>query len=92
METKYKVNFYNYPKCRKLIKDLGIEGYGIYVYLSHALISSCNDPLDFRILDYMANETKTEYNKIRTVITEYGLFEYSDTEFWLPKEQTKETE
>ena len=67
-------------KVRRLRKELGIEGYGIYFMLLEVL----RDQMDFKYpicdIDLLADEFGTSEAKIKAVITTYGLFEFDNTD------------
>lgn len=62
-------------KLKRVIKDLGIEGYGIYFMVLEVL----RDQQDFKYplgdIDLLADEFGTSESKLRVVITNYDLFQ-----------------
>lgn len=67
-------------KLKRVIKELGVEGYGIYFMLLEVL----REQVDFRYpledLDLLADEFGTSEQKIRTVICNYKLFDVDENE------------
>ena len=65
-------------KLKRVIKELGVEGYGIYFMLLEVL----RDQTDFKYplddLDLLADEFNTSEQKVRTVVANYKLFEVDD--------------
>lgn len=62
-------------KLKRVIKDLGIEGYGIYFMILEVL----RDQMDFKYplqdIDLLADEFGTSESKLRVVVTNYDLFQ-----------------
>ena len=62
-------------KIKRVIKDLGIEGYGIYFMVLEVL----RDQQDFKYplndLDLLADEFGTSESKLRVVVSNYDLFQ-----------------
>ena len=67
-------------KIKRVLKELGIEGYGIYFMLLEVL----REQTDFRYplseIDLLADEFGTSEQKVRVVICNYGLFEIDENE------------
>lgn len=67
-------NARNDRKLRRVIKSLGVEGYGIYFMLLEVL----RDQTEFRYpmsdIDLLADEFNTSDVKVRSVIMDYDLF------------------
>ena len=65
-------------KLRRVRKELGVEGYGIYFMILETL----RDQEDFSYtvddIDLLADDFGTSEQKIRTVIANYGLFAFSE--------------
>ena len=73
-------------KLKRVIKDLGIEGYGIYFMVLEVL----RDQQDFRYpitdIDLLADEFGTSESKLSVVIKNYDLFEIDeDSNFFSTK-------
>jgi hypothetical protein len=71
---------------KRVIKDLGIEGYGIYFMILEVL----RDQQDFKYpmvdLDLLADEFGTSESKVLVVVNNYDLFTIdSDEKFFSPK-------
>lgn len=69
-------------KTMVLIDQLGLEGYGIY----WVLIEKLREKPDFRIpfsnIPALARRYATSAEKMKTVITQFGLFEYDEHGFF----------
>lgn len=73
-------------KVRRVTKELGIEGYGIYFMILEVL----RDEVDFRYpmedIDLLADEFGTSDQKITVVVSNYQLFEVdANSMFYSPK-------
>ena len=72
-------------KIKRLRKELGTEGYGIFFMLLEIL----REQLDFKYpmedIDLLAEEFGTSEQKVRVVICNYKLFEIHEDEFFSPK-------
>lgn len=73
-------------KIKRIQKDLGIEGYGIFFMLLEVL----REQTDFRFplsdVDLLADEFGTSTAKVEVIIKGYGLFNIDDEEqFFSPK-------
>lgn len=69
-------------KTMLLIEQLGLEGYGIYWVLIEKLRSRENYKMPFSIVPSLARRYMTTPEKMKTVITQYGLFDYDDDGFF----------
>jgi len=73
-------------KIKRLIKDLGIEGYGIYFMLLEILRDQQDLKYPFGDHDLLADEFGTSAAKIEAVILRYELFNVdSENDFFSPK-------
>ena len=88
-DSYYFPHFYNARndrKIRRLRKQLGIEGYGIYFMILEVL----RDQVDFKYpvedIDLLADEFGTSEEKVNVVIHQYKLFNIDkDSKFFSPK-------
>lgn len=79
-------NARNDRKLRRVRKELGVEGYGIYFMVLEVL----REQKDFRYpmddIDLLADEFRTSDQKVRVVICNYDLFEVDENEqFFSPR-------
>jgi hypothetical protein len=73
-------------KIRRVRKELGGEGYGIYFMILETLRDQNDYIFPMEDIDLLADEYGTSEQKIRTVICNYGLFETNeDDDFTSPK-------
>jgi hypothetical protein len=73
-------------KIRRLRKELGIEGYGIYFMLLETLRDQHDMMYPLADCDLLAEEFGTSDAKIKTVICNYELFDFDeDSRFFSPK-------
>ena len=73
-------------KIRRVRKELGCEGYGIYFMILETLRDQNDYIFPMEDIDLLADEYGTSEQKIRTVICNYGLFETNeDDDFTSPK-------
>jgi hypothetical protein len=73
-------------KIRRLRKELGVEGYGIYFMLLEILREQQDLMYPLEDLDLLAEEFNVSEAKVRTTICNYQLFEVDQTEkFFSPK-------
>ena len=73
-------------KIRRVRKELGIEGYGIYFMLLETLREQQGFKFPIQDLDLLADEFGTSEQKVRTVVTNYQLFKVDEgEEFFSPK-------
>jgi len=75
-------NARNDRKLRRVRKELGMEGYGIYF----AILEVLRDQKDFKYpledIDLLAEDFGTSEQKVRAVVTLYKLFENDDEDFF----------
>jgi len=79
----YFPHFSNSRKDRKLkrvIKELGVEGYGIYFMLLEILREETGFKFPMEDVDLLADEFGTSEQKVRTVICNYKLFQIDEDE------------
>lgn len=67
-------NARNDRKIKRVMKELGVEGYGIYFMLLETLREQTNLKYPLEDIDLLADEFGTSEQKIRTVICNYLLF------------------
>ena len=73
-------------KIRRLRKELGIEGYGIYFMLLETLRDQHDMMYPLVDCDLLAEEFGTSDAKVKTVICNYELFDFDDdNKFFSPK-------
>lgn len=73
-------------KIRRLRKELGIEGYGIYFMLLETLRDQHDMMYPLEDCDLLAEEFGTSDAKIKTVICNYELFDFDqENKFFSPK-------
>jgi hypothetical protein len=73
-------------KIRRLRKDLGVEGYGIYFMLLETLREQQDLMYPLEDLDLLAEEFGIAEAKLKVTIFNYGLFEIDeDQKFFSPK-------
>ena len=73
-------------KVKRIIKELGVEGYGIYFMLLEVLREQSNFEYPMDDIDLLADEFRTSEQKVRTVICNYKLFDVTpDEKFFSPK-------
>jgi len=76
----------NDRKVKRLRKELGVEGYGIFFMLLEILREQTDFKFPTEDIDLLADEFNTSEQKIRTVITNYQLFDFDEDEmFFSPK-------
>ncbi|ATB68191.1 putative bacteriophage replication protein [Sulfurospirillum diekertiae] len=81
----HDVNAKDDPKCLMLIDELGLEGYGIYWVLIETLRAQPDYRYPLKLISSLARKYATTSPKMQTVITQYGLFEVENEEFFLSK-------
>lgn len=69
-------------KIRRLRKELGLEGYGIYFMLLEVLRDQKDFKYPMQDIDLLAEEFNTSEQKIRVVICNYQLFMVDDKEMF----------
>jgi len=70
------------PKIRAMMRKHKIEGYGIYWYIIELLAAETGRwylPTDYEGLAY---EMRTQSERIKSVVQDYGLFEFDENNFW----------
>jgi hypothetical protein len=73
-------------KIRRLRKELGVEGYGIYFMLLEILREQQDMMYPLEDIDLLAEEFGVSEAKVRTTICNYQLFEVDESEkFFSPK-------
>jgi NACalpha-BTF3-like transcription factor len=73
-------------KIKRVSKELGIEGYGIYFMLLEVLREQPDLRYPMSDIDLLSDEFGTSEQKVRTVICNYQLFEIEDNQkFFSPK-------
>lgn len=79
-------NARNDRKIKRLRKELGLEGYGIFFMLLETLRDQSDLKYPMDDLDLLSEEFGTSEQKLRIVICSYGLFEIDKEEkFFSPK-------
>lgn len=77
------INARNDRKLRRLRKELGVEGYGIYFMLLEVLREEPEFKYPLSDIDLLAEDFGTSEPKVKAVISSYQLFNLSDQEFFL---------
>jgi len=73
-------------KLKRVIKEFGIEGYGIYFMLLEVLRDQPEMKYPLSDIDLLADEFRTSEPKVKTIIANYGLFEVDKLSmFFSPK-------
>jgi uncharacterized protein YdaU (DUF1376 family) len=73
-------------KVRRLIKHLGVEGYGIFFMLLEVLREQTDLKFPLSDIDLLADEFGTSEEKVKAVITGYDLFQIDEEEqFFSPR-------
>ena len=73
-------------KIKRILKELGVEGYGIYFMLLEVLREQTNLQYPMDDIDLLADEFRTSEQKVRTVVCNYKLFDITpDEKFFSPK-------
>jgi len=81
------VNARNDRKIRRVRKELGVEGYGIFYMLLEVLREQSDLKYPLEDIDLLAEDFGTSEQKIRVVICNYKLFEVDkDQLFFSPKQ------
>jgi len=77
-------------KIKRLRKDLGIEGYGIYFMLLEILREQHDYKFPLSDIDLLSDEIGTSEAKILAVINSYELFQIDESNrFFVTKFQNK---
>jgi len=88
-DAYYFPHFCNSKSDRKILRvrrELGLEGYGIFFMLLETLREQADLSYPIQDIDLLADEFGTSEQKVRTVITNYDLFEVDEEEqFFSPK-------
>ncbi len=73
-------------KIRRMRKELGLEGYGIYFMILETLREQAEYNYPVEDIDLLADEFGTSEQKVRTVVTNYDLFSVDEQQkFFSPK-------
>jgi len=73
-------------KIKRLTKDLGVEGYGLYFMLLEVLREQEGFRFPLADVDLLADEFRTSEAKLKTVLSNYSLFEIDEKQmFFSPK-------
>jgi hypothetical protein len=73
-------------KIKRLRKDLGVEGYGIYFMLLETLREQNDFSYPLKDLDLLAEEFGVTEAKVKVTVTNYELFEINEeSNFFSPK-------
>lgn len=67
-------------KIKRVRKELGLEGYGIYFMLLETLREQKEFKFPMEDIDLLADEFGTSEQKVRTVICNYELFQVDDSQ------------
>ena len=79
-------NARNDRKIKRIIKELGVEGYGIYFMILEVLREQTDLKYPVADIDLLADEFRTSEQKVRTVISNYDLFVVDEDQmFFSPK-------
>ena len=70
------------PKTIVLIEELGPEGYGIFWILIEMLRDQPGYKANVRILPGIARRYNTTFDKVKSVVYNFGLFEIDDEHFF----------
>ena len=70
------------PKIIVLMEELGPEGYGIFWILIETLRDQPDYKADIRILPGLARRYNTTFDKMKSVVWNFGLFEIDDQKFF----------
>lgn len=70
------------PKCMLLIDQLGLEGYGIFWVLIETLRAQPDYKCPLIVLPSLAKRYNTSTEKIKAVVTSFGLFSVYNEEFF----------
>ncbi len=76
-------------KIRRVLKELGVEGYGIYFMLLEVLREQSDLRYPIADIDLLADEFRTSEAKIQTIISKYDLFEIDQEEMFFSPKQIK---
>lgn len=74
-------------KIKRIIKELGVEGYGIYFMLLEVLREQTDLRYPMGDIDLLADEFRTSEAKIQAIIVHYDLFSVDESQmFFSPKQ------
>ena len=73
-------NARNDRKLRRIRKELGVEGYGIYYMILEVLREQDEFKYPIEDLDLLSDDFGASEQKIRTVVANYKLFEVDENE------------
>lgn len=76
----HPTNFRHERAVKRLLKDFGIEGFGIATYLLETLAETEKHMYPLNDVDMLADEMKTSVPKVQVVISQYGLFQVIEDE------------
>lgn len=65
-------------KIKRVIKELGVEGYGLFFMVLEVLREQTDLRYPIRDLDLLADEFGTSEAKLKTVVHKYDLFQFDD--------------
>lgn len=71
----HPINFRNSMKIKRVIKDFGIQGYGIVLYLLETLAETENHIYTYNDIDLIADDLKIQKDIIQSIIETSSLFE-----------------
>jgi hypothetical protein len=77
----------NDRKLKRVRRELGVEGYGIYFMLLEVLREQSDLKYPMNDIDLLADEFGTSEQKVRVVICNYGLFEMQEDGFFYSPNQ-----
>ena len=86
---KHQLNFSDYhlgindSKVISLIKEMGMEGYGIYISINNFLSGSDNKKFPNTLLPLIAKALSTTLEKTKQVVINYELFDLDGDSFSL---------
>ena len=73
-------------KVKRIHKDLGVEGYGIYFMILEVLREQTDFKYPYRDIDLLADEFGVSLAKVEAIVNSYDLFEIdSNSDFFSPK-------
>lgn len=75
-------NARNDRKIKRVVKELGVEGYGIYFMLLEVLRDQSGFSYPMDDIDLLADEFNTSEQKVRTVIANYKLFDVDENDMF----------
>jgi len=69
-------------KIKRVTKELGVEGYGIYFMLLEVLREQTDFKFPMEDIDLLSDEFGTSEQKVRTVICNYQLFDVDEDQMF----------